>query len=193
MKATLLTLLFFGIFISNAQTTHDLNWKTNSLSPTTDLTIDVGDTVKWTWTDTFPHTVENDAGSTETFDSGTKTGLGQTYSYTFSVIGTNPYFCGIHGAGSMSGTITVQTPLGVDIFSIKYFSIAPNPATNQIVLKLPKAISNKTISIYNLLGQEVYKSEEVESSIDISSLIRGMYFLTVKSKELNHTKRFIKR
>lgn len=189
MKTILLILVFIA-FGAQAQTTHDLNWQIG-IGTNVDLTIEVGDTVRWTWTDSAPHTVENDTGSTETFDSGTLTGNGLSYSYQFLLVGTNPYFCSFH-PGSMSGTITVEETLDVDEFLLKNFSISPNPATTQIFLKLPDDIITKTISIYNVIGQEVYSNESAENSIDVSSLSKGLYFLNIKAKTLNQTKQFIK-
>jgi plastocyanin len=93
----------------------------------TALTIDAGDTVKWTFPSGEPHTVTllapggtlpppsdpsvpNPAGGS-TFDGTTYTSsgfvlLGGTYSLKFTKAGTYTVFCLIHGA--MIGTITVN-------------------------------------------------------------------------------------
>ena len=94
MKQTLLILMCLSLWTLNAQTTHNLDWEIGANGPEMDLTIDVGDTVVWTWTDAIPHTVENVVGnSVETFNSGVLTGLGQTFSFTFNSVGVNDYFC----------------------------------------------------------------------------------------------------
>ncbi len=77
-----------------------------------DVTIKVGDTVKWT----------NTGASTHTTTSGTTTGgvrhpdghwdsgslpTGQTFSHTFTKAGAYPYYCNFHFT-SMVGTVTVQ-------------------------------------------------------------------------------------
>jgi plastocyanin len=67
-------------------------------------TITVGSTVTWTNNDTLPHTATSDTG---VWDSGTLSS-GQSFSFTFMTAGTFPYHCMIHGAQSMSGTVTVQ-------------------------------------------------------------------------------------
>ena len=89
----------------NAQTTHNLDWSMGISSADASLTIDAGDTVIWTFTDTAPHSVTSDTGSNETFDSGTL-GAGSTYQYTFTEEGVNDYHCEVHP--SMVGTITVN-------------------------------------------------------------------------------------
>lgn len=189
MKTTLLLLLFitFGI---QAQTTHDLNWRIG-IGTNVDLTINTGDTVRWTWTDSAPHTVESDAGSTETFNSGSITGNGSTYSYTFTVEGSNPYLCAFH-PGTMRGTITVENALSFDEIERNSFNILPNPATTRIDIKLSEKVSAKTISVYNLIGQKVLSIENAENPIDISPLRKGIYLLNISSETLNHTKRFVK-
>lgn len=189
MKTALLLLAFitFGV---QAQTTYDLDWEMG-IGTNIDLTINVGDKVRWTWTDTFPHTVQSEVGSTETFNSGTKTGLGSSYIHTFNVIGTNPYKCGFHPL-TMAGTITVESPLDIEEYALKNFSISPNPACEQLFLEMPTGIDIKSISIFDLLGHVIYSSNSLENTIDISNLNKGLYFIKVSSLDISHTKRFIK-
>lgn len=103
MKKPVLVLLMCAAFGLNAQQTHNLDWYMGISSTDASLTIEEGDTVIWTFTDAVPHSVTNDPGSTETFDSGIQTG--GTYTYTFTQVGVNPYHCAVHPA--MVGTITV--------------------------------------------------------------------------------------
>lgn len=195
MKIKLLLIMLFGVLIANAQTTHNFNWFAG-IGPSVDMTIDIGDTVKWTWTDAVPHTVTSDAGSTESFDSGTQTGIGQTFSWTFTVQGANDYFCQIHGAPSMSGTITVNPPLGIDDISLKNFKISPNPAQSTLQLQLPNGLSNLKVQVYDILGKQIYFSKLntviADSRIDISKWNVGMYIVKVSSEHGTQTKRFIK-
>jgi len=195
MKTKLLMMLFFGICSLQAQTTHDLIWERNFTSPESDLTIETGDTVRWTWTDDLPHTVENDAGSTETFNSGTITGLNQTYSYTFTVEGVNPYLCGIHGAGNMSGTITVVDQLSVDEFNKPTITMYPNPVSTELQIKLPQNLNQGTITFFDIAGKQVL-SELVndglnELSIDVTKFKSGMYFITYQFGDIIETKKLL--
>ncbi len=199
MKTKLLIVLFFGILSVEAQTTHNLDWHINFLSPATDLTIEIGDTVTWTWTDIFPHTVQNAVGnSVETFNSGTLTGNGSTFSYTFTVVGVNDYFCGIHGALSMSGTITVQNTLGIDDNILKKFSILTNPVNQELNINISPSIlqGDEEIIIYDLLGKKsITKKIDNKQNIiiDVSDLSNGLYIITIASKNINISKRFIKK
>ncbi|SRX72292.1 T9SS type A sorting domain-containing protein [Aequorivita antarctica] len=195
MKTKLLLLTLFGFFAANAQTTYNLDWFMG-IGTNVDLTIDQGDTVIWTWGDAAPHTVENEVGnSVETFNSGIITGMGETYSYTFTVVGDNRYLCGIHGAASMSGTITVREVLGVEENNLNKISLYPNPASSTLNLVLSKNMQSGEIAVYDILGKQIY-SEEFESkdniSINIMGWNTGSYFLKVVSGENMQTERFIK-
>ena len=68
-----------------------------------DLTVEVGQEITWTNSDSAPHTVT--AASGADFDSGTME-QGATYSWKATKAGTVEYFCAVHP--SMTGTITVK-------------------------------------------------------------------------------------
>lgn len=192
MKTKLLSFLFLIITMHlSAQITHDLNWEIG-IGTNIDLTIDIGDTVRWTWTDGAPHTVTSFPGSTETFNSGNLTGNGQTFSHTFTQEGSNPYRCVIHPA-TMAGTITVNPALGIEDISFNNFSISPNPAKNFIKIQLPGFISEAKIIFFDVLGKQIYGTNNVVNTpIDISSWSSGLYFVKVSSQNKIKTKRFIK-
>lgn len=67
------------------------------------ITAKVGQTIKWTNTDPFPHTVKATSGAT--FSSPNIDANG-TYTFKVTKPGTINYFCTIHGP-QQSGTITV--------------------------------------------------------------------------------------
>lgn len=189
-------LLYFLCFVSltiTAQTTHELDWQIGANGPEMDLTILSGDTVIWTWTDSAPHTVTNVAGSVETFDSGTLSGVGQTFSKTFTALGENPYFCGIHGAASMSGTITVEENLSIDEKSTLEFKILQNPAKYKLTLQLA-SVQTLKMEVFNVLGKRVLSKEisSLEASIDVSKWSSGVYLVRLSSDAVTQTKRFVK-
>jgi plastocyanin len=69
------------------------------------ITVKAGTTIKWTNKDNTPHTVTSDAGSLETFDSGSIAN-GGTFSWQFSTTGTFTYTCTFHPG--MKGTVIVN-------------------------------------------------------------------------------------
>lgn len=92
----------------------------NSFNPR-NVTINMGDTVIWTFVSAFAHTSTSDNAARETpysnhveeWNSGTKTS--GTFRHTFQTAGVNPYHCGIHsfpGANFMNGVITVRNAAG---------------------------------------------------------------------------------
>lgn len=193
METRLLIILCLLTFSINAQTTYDLDWYAG-IGSNVDLTIDIGDTVRWTWTSPN-HTVTSLAGSTETFDSGFLGPVGSVFSWTFTFEGTNPYYCEVHGAGSMSGTITVQNSLGVDDKTISNFKMYPNPSNSILNLKLPQDITNGNIIVFDILGKELEGKTFEDTNfveLNISDLAKGVYLVKVKSQTASQTKQFIK-
>jgi plastocyanin len=189
MKTKLLILFCFILFSISAQTTHDLDWDTN-VGTSLDVAIDVGDTVRWTWTDTFNHSVFSSSGSEGGFDSGFKQGINLIYEKMFTKVEANPYICGVH-TSTMGGTITVQT-LGVEDFSLKSFLIKPNPSSFSLNIELPNNITNAKVEVYDVLGKQIYNKEITKTPIDIADWSRGVYLVRVSTSNATHTKRFVK-
>lgn len=193
MKTHLLIFLSFGILSINAQTTHDLDWYAG-IGTNVDLTIDIGDTVRWTWT-SINHTVTSEAGSTESFDSGFLGPIGSTFSHTFALEGSNPYYCDIHGAFNMSGTITVENSLGIYDETFSNFNMFPNPSNSMLHLDFPQHITKGIVTVFDVLGKSfITKNFESSSSVvlNVSNLVQGIYFIKVESDNRSNTKQFIK-
>jgi plastocyanin len=66
--------------------------------------VAAGSTVMWMNTDSVAHTATS---STGVWDSGV-IAPGGSFSRVFSAVGTFPFYCTIHGAAAMSGTVVVQ-------------------------------------------------------------------------------------
>ena len=69
------------------------------------ITVAAGTTIKWTNKDGVAHTVTNDSGSTETFDSGSMA-EGATFTHTFNTSGSFSYHCTYHAG--MKATVVVN-------------------------------------------------------------------------------------
>jgi plastocyanin len=81
------------------------------------LTIHVGDTVRWVWGSPGHSVVSGTDGNADNrFCSPSDSGCanpplsnqGATYEHTFAHAGTFPYYCSVHFSLGMTGTITVQ-------------------------------------------------------------------------------------
>src|SRR5215813_6262340 len=82
---------------------------TPTFSPATQ-TIGVGDTVHWVWAGNDHSTT---SGNACTFDGGWESGVqntGFTFDMTFPSAGTFNYYCSVHCASGMTGTIIVLPP-----------------------------------------------------------------------------------
>ncbi|MEO8762545.1 MAG: glycoside hydrolase family 44 protein [Bacteroidia bacterium] len=78
----------------------------------------------------------------------------------------------------------VTTGINQLVNNINQVMVYPNPATNSIIVSSNQLIGD--IQITNMLGQSVWQntSYNVQStSIDVSSLQSGVYFVTVKDKQ----------
>jgi len=89
-------------------------------------------------------------------------------------------------------TVTYVGPTAtasVDNVLASKLSVYPNPATGVVKVKGGDATLT-SLSVYNMLGKEVYASKEV-SSIDVSSFTKGVYFLQLNAKGATATKKLI--
>ncbi|CAM3494469.1 Amicyanin [Aequorivita lipolytica] len=193
MKKITLIIAFFSITSIFSQTTFDLNWAIGTSGTAASVTIETGDTVRWTLTDGFSHTVTSIAGSSvETFDSGTFSGIGSQYSFTFSVEGANDYKCNFH-PGSMFGKITVESGLSVEDKFVKNLNFYPNPVKNDLTISSLYKVDS--YQIYNVLGSLVAegKGNGNITLVDMSRMNSGLYFVKVTSKNMQTTLKIAKK
>ncbi len=82
--------------------------------------------------------------------------------------------------------------LAIDGFSVSNFNLYPNPTKNNLTIESLNEIQN--ISVFNLLGQEVKKLSlaATQTTLDVSSLKNGVYFITITSNGITSSKKFIK-
>lgn len=83
--------------------------------------------------------------------------------------------------------------LGVDEFSYSSFKYYPNPVNNNLNLSSQKEINN--VSVYNMVGQEVYRStpNTMTDVVDMSGLQAGAYFVKVTVGNATKTVKVIKK
>jgi hypothetical protein len=76
------------------------------------------------------------------------------------------------------------------------FEIYPNPTSQKIVIKIDARFSGAVCSIYNLVGELVFKlkfDKDLEQIIDISQLPKGVYFVKLEFSNESMIKKFVKR
>lgn len=92
-----------------------------------------------------------------------------------------------------TATTTIQALANPDFEFDTYFSIAPNPVKDILNIQVKNSVEISSLSIYNTLGQLVLVVTEPTSSIDVSSLKTGNYFIKVISDKGSSSSKFIKK
>ena len=102
----------------------------------------------------------------------------------YSAAGTNPLY--------IDDIVFSDTNVGIQDFATKGLSVYPNPVNNVMNLQANENISK--VAIYNVLGQEVYsaKINAMTSSVDMSSMASGAYFVKVNINGTEGTVKVIK-
>lgn len=177
MKKLLLFTLLCAGFTVTAQQTHMVNWGVGEPVAQFSKTVNSGDTVMWMWTSPHPHNVTSNNGSVETFASATLTGVGQTYSKVFNVVGANPYRCTIHSG--MTGTITVQAVGSTQDNKAIDFKFYPNPVVNELTITAPQVIDR--VQIFDMNGKAVLDGAGLNPTIVVymSNYNAGTYLVKV--------------
>ena len=71
------------------------------------------------------------------------------------------------------------------------FNIYPNPAQNKVFISSDNGIKIKEVNIYNQLGQNVLHQTSYDGSIDVSSLMPGVYFVEVAVDEKSNNEKLV--
>lgn len=63
----------------------------------------------------------------------------------------------------------------------KSISIYPNPTTGIVTINYLENLNIKELSLTNTLGQEILKTNEISTILDISEVSNGIYYLNIKN------------
>ncbi len=196
-----LLLLVFSFNYSFTQTLHDIAVANFSFTPS-DLTITVGDTVRWT-NNGGTHSVQADDNS---FSNGQPSSAAWVFIHVFDTEGDFRYYCRQHGGPNgdgMSGIIHVMSATDVSDNAIKLdfvlmqnYTNPFNPSTS-IRYSIPKT-SLVNLKVYDVLGKEVATLVNEEKpmgtyqiNFDASSLASGIYFYKIQAGNFVQTKKMI--
>jgi alpha-L-rhamnosidase len=64
-------------------------------------------------------------------------------------------------------------------------NLYPNPAGETLYID-PDDLDVKKVCIYNILGSKIREIKNIQSSIDLSSIHKGIYYIALEAGELNH-------
>ena len=182
-QITFLTFMMIGLF-SNAQTEHYFDWTMQSTNQ--QITIDVGDTVVWTW-GPGSHNLISTSG-THTFDSDYH-GQGYLFSWTFNEPGVTDYTCTPHA--SMYGTITVNSAMSVQSNEALGLNIYPNPVSLGYVTIKSSVSGIKKIELFDVNGRVVLKTSTESDVLNVNSISSGIYFIKLTINGVSETSKLI--
>ncbi len=121
--------------------------------------------------------------SVATVANGTVTGVG----------GGDVYIIVKTTDGEFKDSCYVTVITGISNTEVPGFKLYPNPANNLLTIETDKP-EHLSIEIITLNGQLMYTSRMEGSlqQIDLSSFQRGLYFITVRSRDYVRTEKVIK-
>ncbi len=90
----------------------------------------------------------------------------------------------------IAGSLDLVPTLGVEDLVETEFFVYPNPAQDILNIKTQETI--ESVTIYTLLGNAV-RETSTQSSIDVSNLVGGIYFIEVVISKEKSIQRFIKK
>lgn len=112
--------------------------------------------------------------------------------FDVKLIAENNYGCN----DTLIKTITVRVATSINASIEGLVNIYPNPVENNLTLNLSQLNSTCTISIVNVLGEEVYResldTQESSKEVNTSNLTSGVYLLKIVSGNMTLTKKFNK-
>lgn len=191
MRKITLLLVLFSFQLLSAQHVFDINWGSEINTVIANPIIEIGDTVRWTWTDSSPKSVTSTNEAVESFDSGILSGQNKQYTYTFNQIGISEFRNDANPA--LSGKVTVVQRLSSADKFAKNLSFYPNPVESD--LRILSLFKLDHYQIFNVLGSMIAegKANAGNTRIDMSNMTSGLYFVKVFSKDLQATLKVAKR
>lgn len=100
--------------------------------------------------------------------------------------GANSDFIGVD-------SFSVDRPLSSDDFFKNNFSLYPNPVDNVLNISVKNEMTINNLSITDLNGRLVSSSSSAISSVDVSNLSSGVYFVSIETNEGKGTSKFVKK
>lgn len=185
-----------------SQTTHNVTVGNFSFTPA-QITITVGDVVRWTNSGGLHNVVADD----NSFTSGSVSSSSWVYEHTFNSVGTNPYYCAQHGGPGgigMSGVVSVENPTDIkndntSIFKFDLIQNYPNPFNPSTSIQFSVGSGQLvTLKVYDVLGNDVatlvneYRNAGTyEVEFNSAALSSGFYFYKLQAGSFVETKKMI--
>ncbi len=116
---------------------------------------------------------------------------------SFTLPSSGLYGCQVQNGDCWSNIVYNNYTLGTESFIESNFSLFPNPTSDLITVLVPTSLLSNSVSyaISDILGKTIFDGElQAESTtINISHLEDGVYFILFKNKEKQIVKKIMKR
>lgn len=93
------------------------------------------------------------------------------------------------------GGCDVSSGIDDEKYAEASIQVYPNPSSGELTISLPGSAKATDVSIYNVVGETVYKMDATNSNktlnVDLSNQPNGMYFINVKTGSVVTTRRFV--
>ena len=171
---------------------------------TTSLTPNVNSAIAWTVSGTTasPYNVANvkidyteDAGVTWNDLAASVPNTGSADVFIPASLAGKTIHLRVSAIGNVFYAVKQATVSGVlavaEAGNVKSVKIYPNPAED--VLNVMNVSSNASYEIFSAPGQMIAKGTIGEGKINVRALVKGIYFITINSKEEKSTTKFVKK
>lgn len=114
---------------------------------------------------------------------------------SFESDGVSAYFIMVEGtndSGDFEISIDCEILMSVSDQAFQNFSIAPNPARDQVVVR--NGVAFERVILHNLMGQRlsVIETNSLEQHVSVGHLTPGVYFMTAEIQGSKHTVPLVK-
>ena len=166
-------------------TTHTITAAGMTFTPSSGVTVNMGDTVKWVWGSGTHTTTSVTVPAGAANWSGNLTSSSTSFIYVPTVAGTYDYQCNFHVSMGMIGTFTVIGSAGVTPLAANtsMFNMFPNPASGSVKLRFTQKDQPVSVILTDMSGKTLFSKEYTVSAsinIDVKNIPAGMYVVTAK-------------
>ncbi len=112
--------------------------------------------------------------------AGFSAGIANYASLAFTTVDSNPYIAYTDGGNANKTTVRYyDASLGISELRSSKIAIYPDPSTNQVTIETSEIPTQSKLSTRDLNGPELITRQitEPKTTIDISNLISGIYFV----------------
>jgi len=186
-----------GFITACANTMNDGVWYMFTPTVSGTVTINITNVTGW---DPQLDLYSGSCGTLTCVDSADSGGTGGSESLTdMSVVAGTTYYVNVgyfsgftDGAEGPFQIDITEVTLGLDDFKQNSFTYFPNPVNDKLSLRAQNNI--QTVSVFNILGQEVVRMapNTVSSTVDMSQLNNGAYFVKVTINDKTETIKIMK-